>query len=98
MEYTAATGRDPLNPQQLLELAMQRLRDGTLSCEQRARLFAGHGRQAGCSLCGAPIGAEEIEYEVEPASAVAAEQWLHFHRPCYYAWLQACSEQGAETS
>lgn len=97
MESTRSTGRDRLNPQQLLELALQRLREGTLSREARPRLFAGQGRQARCSLCGEPISTEDIEYEVETASTVAGGQQLRFHRPCYYAWLQACSDPGADS-
>jgi hypothetical protein len=86
-----------LNPQALLELALRRIREGTLTCEHRPRLFAGQGRQGRCSLCDEVIGSEDIEYEVEAVSAATAAQQLRFHRPCYYAWRQACESEPSES-
>jgi hypothetical protein len=83
--------RERLNPPELLSLAIRRVREGTLACEQEARLFAGPGRQNCCALCDSAIRSEEIEYEVEAARPGASVLQLHFHRPCYYAWRQACT-------
>jgi hypothetical protein len=93
MEPPGSRSHGPLNPQQLLELALRRLREGTLSREHQPRLFAGHGRQDCCSLCSEAIGPEDIEYEVETTDDGTAAQQLRFHRPCYYAWLQACGSE-----
>ena len=97
MEPSGSTSRERLSPQELQELARRRIREGTLSCEHRPRLFAGQGRQGRCSLCDEAIGPEDIEYEVETASAAPAAQQLRFHRPCYYAWQQACESEPSES-
>src|SRR5690348_3549124 len=85
---------NPLNPQELLSLAVHRVREGKLACDHQARLFAGPGRHTCCSLCNVAIGVEDIEYEVEMAKGGSSRQPLSFHRPCYYAWLQACTYEG----
>jgi hypothetical protein len=82
------------NPQELLALALRRVREGTLTCEHPARLFAGPGRQSSCSLCSESIGSADIEYEVDVAKSASAPEPLYFHRSCYYAWMQACTPGG----
>jgi hypothetical protein len=45
------------------------------------RTWAGQGTGQRCHLCGRPIGAGEIEYEVENAG-----RHLRFHFRCQQAW------------
>ena len=52
---------------------------------QPVRLWAGSGTGATCSLCGSPIQAHEIEYEVELFPATTG-RFLRFHFPCHRAW------------
>jgi hypothetical protein len=76
--------------QDLLSLAVQRVRLGTLPTDQTAKLFAGPGRNACCSLCEDVIALTDIEYEVDCANLGASAEPVYFHRVCYFAWLQAC--------
>jgi hypothetical protein len=47
-------------------------------------MWASHGTGARCNLCGKPIEARDIEYEVELAPA--GNPGLHFHFNCYRTW------------
>lgn len=49
------------------------------------RTWAGRGTGALCSLCGLPIMAHDIEYEVELAPE-ADSPALQFHVQCYRVW------------
>ena len=75
---------------ELQSLAMQRVRDHTLPRDQPTRLFAGPGQHLRCALCEEFIESNQVDYEVDPAGTDACAQ-LHFHIPCYSAWLAACS-------
>lgn len=57
----------------------------TLPYQEPLRMWASHGTGARCNLCGAPIEARDIEYEVELA-APGNPTGLHFHFKCYRAW------------
>ena len=57
----------------------------TLPYQEPMRTWAGHGTGALCSLCGLPIRAQDIEYEVELAPA-AGSRGLQFHVQCYRVW------------
>ncbi|HXC59669.1 MAG TPA: hypothetical protein VN645_10160 [Steroidobacteraceae bacterium] len=80
----------PRNHEDLLSLAAQRVRDGTLPRDYEARLFAGPGRGMSCALCGDAIGLTDIEYEVDSNKFESPANPARFHRACYFAWLQAC--------
>ncbi len=57
-----------------------------LPYEEPLRTWAGRGTGVRCSLCGVPIRAEDIEYEVELLTPAGAARGLHFHFNCYRAW------------
>jgi hypothetical protein len=75
---------------ELRSLALQRVRDHTLPCDHSARLFAGPGQHQRCALCDDFIETNQIDYEVDSTSPDVPAH-LHFHIPCYSAWLAACS-------
>ena len=50
---------------------------------QPVRIWAGSGTGATCSLCGSPIQAHEIEYEIVLPST---ERVLRFHFLCHRRW------------
>ena len=53
--------------------------------QEPLRMWASHGTGARCHLCGMPIEARDIEYEVElapPGNPIG----LHFHFNCYRVW------------
>lgn len=50
---------------------------------QPVRIWAGSGTGATCSLCGSPIQANDIEYEIVLPST---EQILRFHFRCHRRW------------
>jgi hypothetical protein len=53
-----------------------------LPYKEPMRTWAGRGTGALCSLCGLPIMAHDIEYEIEQADSPA----LQFHVQCYRVW------------
>ncbi len=56
-----------------------------LPYQEPLRTWAGRGTGVRCNLCGVPIEARDIEYEVELAAA-AQPRGLHFHFNCYQLW------------
>jgi hypothetical protein len=54
-----------------------------LPYQEPMRTWAGHGTGVLCSLCGRPIRAQDIEYEVELAES---SRGLYFHVDCYRVW------------
>jgi hypothetical protein len=56
-----------------------------LPYEEPMRTWAGHGTGVLCNVCGLPIRAHDIEYEVELVASVTVRN-LHFHFNCYRAW------------
>ena len=50
------------------------------------RAWAGRGSGAACRVCGAAIGADQIEYEVELEPAAAERLVLCMHLECYQWW------------
>lgn len=89
-EGSGGAAPDAPDSQQLLSLAVQKVRDGTLPRDYEARLFAGPGKNSSCALCGGVIGVKDIEYEVDSAQVDPPAKAASFHRACYFAWLQAC--------
>jgi hypothetical protein len=59
---------------------------GELPCDDLAGLWAGRGDGKRCAACTEPIGAQEIEYEVNLTSGKRAL----LHQPCHTIWLQEC--------
>jgi len=53
-------------------------------CE--GRLFAGYGEGAACAVCDRPIGATEVQYEVEFPNGTR----MTFHLLCHAAWQLEC--------
>ncbi len=66
-------------------LARELLTRGCLPYRNSVRIWAGRASNRTCSLCGAFIAREEIEYEVE-AKLDGATQVFFFHRVCHEAW------------
>jgi len=58
----------------------------TLPYQEPLRTWAGHGTGVLCNLCGMPIRAKDIEYEVELLSPAGSARGLHFHFNCYREW------------
>jgi hypothetical protein len=55
--------------------------------QEPVRTWAGRGTGVPCNLCGTPIKAQDIEYEVELLSPASGDlRGLHFHFNCYRAW------------
>jgi hypothetical protein len=48
----------------------------------QGRIYGGHGQGTPCALCGQPIEASQIEYEVEWMSAEGVQR-SNFHLACY---------------
>jgi len=48
----------------------------------KGRIYGGRGQGAPCALCGDPIDASQIEYEVEWLGADGLQR-SHFHLACY---------------
>jgi hypothetical protein len=57
-----------------------------LPYEEPLRTWAGRGTGVRCNLCGVPIRAQDIEYEVELLKPDGVSRGLHFHFNCYRAW------------
>ena len=57
-----------------------------LPYQEPLKTWAGRGSGALCSLCGAPITAQDIEYEAELLAAPGVPRELHFHFNCYLVW------------
>jgi hypothetical protein len=59
---------------------------GELPCDDLAGLWAGMGGGKRCAACAEPIGAEEVEYEVNLTSG----KRVLLHQPCHTIWLKEC--------
>jgi hypothetical protein len=60
---------------------------GELPCDDLAGLWAGMGGGKRCAACAEPIGAEEVEYEVNLTSG----KRVLLHQPCHTIWLKECA-------
>ena len=56
-----------------------------LPYQEPLKTWAGRGTGVRCNLCGLPIEARDIEYEVELAPN-GSPRGLHFHFNCYRVW------------
>jgi hypothetical protein len=59
---------------------------GELPCDDPASLWAGRGDGKRCAACAEPIGAREVEYEVNLKSG----KTILLHPPCHAIWLKEC--------
>jgi hypothetical protein len=59
---------------------------GALPYQEPLKTWASRGTGVLCSLCGAPITEQEIEYEAELLAPAGNSRELHFHFNCYLAW------------
>jgi hypothetical protein len=73
----------------LQRAARECLKSGRLPRMQSQCIWGGYGRGDVCSLCGAPIRANEVEFEVPPAESGAGSAF-RFHITCHAAWQLEC--------
>jgi hypothetical protein len=78
----------PFDEEALRREARRRVAEGRLPCEAQQYLWAGAGEGQPCSLCDRPIGAQQIEYELQFKAAPVA--MVRFHRICHQAWELEC--------
>jgi hypothetical protein len=57
-----------------------------LPYQEPLKTWASRGTGVQCSLCGARITAQEIEYEAELLAPEGNVRELHFHFNCYLVW------------
>jgi hypothetical protein len=57
-----------------------------LPYQEPLKTWASRGTGALCSLCGASITAQDIEYEAELLAPSGSSRELHFHFNCYVVW------------
>jgi len=67
---------------------LEAIRSGKLPGRSPERTWAGRGCGASCMICGEPISADELEYELEFASGADSKQREdhHIHIACFWAW------------
>lgn len=71
---------------ELREQARALIADGQLPAIRSGRCWGSKGNGKGCSLCGEPVGREEVEFEIEDGGRVYA-----FHFDCHAAWQLECA-------
>jgi hypothetical protein len=76
----------------ILELARERIANGSLPLMKRFRTFGGSGSGQPCALCGATIGPDGMEINVESEDESLE---FAFHVRCQAAWLLAIANQPA---
>jgi len=59
---------------------------GELPCDDLAGLWADRGHGKRCAACAEPIGAREVEYEINLWSG----KKVLLHQPCHTIWLKEC--------
>jgi hypothetical protein len=77
-----------LDKARLREHAREGIEKGTLPSRAPGHCWGGFGVGMECAICGAPIGTDELEMEVQflHDGANRLDQLLHFHIRCYGAW------------
>jgi len=63
---------------------------GELPCEVPASMWGGNGSGEICSVCGKPIGPQELEFEYP-----IGPKTLRFHRLCHGLWQLECERAAA---
>ncbi len=51
------------------------------------RVWGGRGSGKICSLCGRPIGSDDVEIELD---GIEREGGVRFHSKCHLLWQEAC--------
>jgi len=77
----------------LQRTARESLANGRLPRVHSQCIWGGYGRGDLCSLCGEPIHATEVEFEV-PEPEDGPGTGLKFHITCYAAWQLECGDEG----
>lgn len=57
----------------------------------QSKVIAGPGRGQCCALCDHAIEMGDVCYQIVPGGTGETPRPLHFHVPCYRAWIAACS-------
>jgi hypothetical protein len=67
---------------------LEAMRSGKLPDRSPERTWAGQGSGAPCTICGRPINADEMEYELEfaPRADTRQPEGHHIHIACFWAW------------
>lgn len=81
-------------PLSLAELALARVRNGSLPRDVPATLLAGTGENTPCTLCSEDIMTIDVDYELT-SGVDGSARTLHLHIGCYHAWLEACRVHAA---
>jgi hypothetical protein len=68
------------------------LADGTLPRHRNPPVIAGYGDDLPCDVCGEPIAAHEVQYDIEDSGP----DHLHVHLNCHRAWQNALADVQAE--
>ena len=70
-------------------LVRQRIENGSLPVLLVHTVDGGYGSGQTCRVCGEPILASQVEYEVREDSASRGK----FHMKCYAIWQLECAER-----
>ncbi len=71
----------------LLERARQAIAARELPSGISLRVWGGRGSGKICSLCGRPIGSDDVEIELD---GIEREGGVRFHSKCHLLWQEAC--------
>src|SRR6516164_3941036 len=82
---------EPVLPEsELRALAVQHIKDGRLPVALSNLIYAGYGQGVPCDLCGLPIDADDIEYNVTDPRDDGS---LQFHIACHFTWQRECAQR-----
>jgi hypothetical protein len=81
------------DPEALLERARRAIAAHELPPGVSSRVWGGRGSGHPCSLCGQPIGFNDVEIELEGVDATAS---VRFHSGCHLLWSEACTSEGED--
>jgi hypothetical protein len=72
----------------LIERAQAAIAAHRLPLAATSRIWGGRGSGQCCSLCGEPIGSDDVEIELD--TAVEGNAGVRFHARCHSLWQQVC--------
>jgi hypothetical protein len=72
------------------------IRTGQLPDRSAERTWAGRGCGAPCVICGRPIRADELEYELEFTNDDRQLVHYHVHIGCFWPWEYERRERGSK--
>jgi hypothetical protein len=75
-------------------LAREAIQSGRLPTGRAARIWGGPGAGSSCTVCGLPISAGELGYELEFAENGESCASHHLHVPCFAAWESESGNSG----